>query len=75
MTGIPRSALQGTPLSNFSVQERIEWSEHRRTTKPADRVYSLMGILGVSLSPIDGESQAEAIGRVRYKIDKQNKCV
>lgn len=34
-----------------------------------------MGILGVSLSPIDGESQAEAMRRVEHEIDKQNKCV
>jgi hypothetical protein len=75
ITGIPRSALQGTPLSNFSVQKRIEWSEHRKTTTLVDRAYSLMGILGVSLSPIDEESQAEAMRRVRHEIDKQNKCV
>ncbi|KAL1796785.1 hypothetical protein ACET3X_005325 [Alternaria dauci] len=34
-----------------------------------------MGILGVSLSPIDGESQAEAMKRVRDEVEKQNHCV
>ncbi|KAF1978729.1 NACHT-domain-containing protein [Bimuria novae-zelandiae CBS 107.79] len=75
VTGIPSSALQGRPLSDFDVHERISWSEPRTTKIPADRAYSLMGILGVSLSPIDGESPAEAMKRVIDEVDKQNKCV
>ncbi|KAF1934132.1 HET-domain-containing protein [Didymella exigua CBS 183.55] len=74
-TGIPDSALYGTPLSDFDVHERISWSEHRTTTIPADSAYSLMGILGVSLSPIDGESPAEAMKRVIDEVDKQIHCV
>ncbi|KAF2031647.1 HET-domain-containing protein [Setomelanomma holmii] len=75
VTGIPSSALHGTPLSDFDVLERILWSEHRTTKIPADYAYSLMGILGVSLSPIDGESPAEAMKRVRDEVEKQNQCV
>jgi hypothetical protein len=74
VTGIPSSALQGEPLSTFGVHERVAWSEHRTTKIPADRAYSLMGILGVSLSPIEGESPAEAMKRVLDEVDKQNKC-
>ncbi|KAL5372496.1 hypothetical protein DPSP01_013458 [Paraphaeosphaeria sporulosa] len=74
-TGIPTSALQGKPLSDFRVDERIEWSEHRTTKIPTDRAYSLMGILGVSLSPIYGESPAEAMRRVTDEVEKQNKCI
>ncbi|XP_014550386.1 hypothetical protein COCVIDRAFT_115570 [Bipolaris victoriae FI3] len=75
VTGIPSSALQGEPLSNFNVHERVTWIEHRATKIPADRAYSLMGILGVSLSPIDGENLAEAMKRVLDEVDKQNKCL
>ena len=32
-----------------------------------------MGILGVSLSPIDGESPAEAMRRITDEVDRQNK--
>jgi hypothetical protein len=74
-TRIPNSALQGEPLFNFSAHERVAWAEHRTTKIPADRAYSLMGILGVSLPPIDGESQAEAMKRVLDEVDKQNKCI
>jgi hypothetical protein len=75
VTGIPSSALQGEPLSNFDVHERVTWIEHRTTTVPADRAYSLMGILGVSLSPTDGENLAEAMKRVLDEVNKQNKCL
>jgi hypothetical protein len=74
-TGIPASALQGKSLSDFRVHERIEWNEHRITKVPADRAYSLMGILGVSLSPINGESLPEAMKRVTDEVEKRNKCV
>ncbi|EMD86548.1 hypothetical protein COCHEDRAFT_1228106 [Bipolaris maydis C5] len=75
VTGIPSPALQGEPLSNFTVHARVTWIEYRTTTIPADRAYSLMGILGVSLSPIDGENLAEAMKRVLHEVDKQNKCI
>jgi hypothetical protein len=75
ITGIPCSALQGKPLSGFSVNERISWNEHRTTKIPTDRAYSLMGILGVSLSPFDGESPAEAMRRVIDEAEKQDKCL
>ncbi|KAJ6194074.1 hypothetical protein J3E72DRAFT_387906 [Bipolaris maydis] len=75
VTGIPSPALQSEPLSNFSVHARVTWIEYRTTTIPADRAYSLMGILGVSLSPIDGENLAEAMKRVLHEVDKQNKCI
>jgi len=75
ITSIPRTALQGAPLSDFSVNERISWFEHRITKVPTDRAYSLMGILGVSLSPLDGESAAEAMKRITDEVDKQNTCI
>lgn len=75
VTGIPSSALQGEPLSHFDVHERVTWIEHPTTTILADRAYSLMGILGISLSPIDGENLAEAMKRVLDEVNKQNKCL
>lgn len=74
VTNIPSSVLQGELLSNFDVRERVTWIEHRTTKIPADRAYSLMGILGVSLSPIDGENLAEAMKRILDEAEKQNKC-
>jgi hypothetical protein len=34
-----------------------------------------MGILGVSVSPLDGESLAEAMKRITDEVDKQNTCI
>jgi hypothetical protein len=75
ITGIPEAALQGTPLSDFVVNERVSWNEHRTTKVPTDRAYSLMGILGVRLSPFEGENPAEAMKRVLDEVERQNKCV
>jgi hypothetical protein len=75
ITGIPEDALQGTPLSDFTINKRVSWNEHRATKLPADKAYSLMGMLGVELSPFDGETLAEAMKRVLDEVDKQNKCI
>lgn len=75
VTGIPDSALQGTLLSDFSVNEQISWSKHRTTKMSVDRAYFLMGILGVSISPFDGEGTAEALRQLMDEVDKQNKCI
>jgi hypothetical protein len=74
ITGIPLSALQGSLLSQFSVEERLSWIEHRETKLAVDRAYALMGILGVSISPFDGEGAAEALRRLMDEVDKQRKC-
>ncbi|KIN03538.1 hypothetical protein OIDMADRAFT_177691 [Oidiodendron maius Zn] len=37
ITGIPIKALQGTPLSHFSVPERISWAECRETRREEDK--------------------------------------
>jgi hypothetical protein len=74
-TSIPYSALRGGFLSDFSVNERISWNEHRTTKLPVDRAYSLMGILGVSITPFEGEGPAEALRRLTTEVDKQSKCL
>jgi hypothetical protein len=44
ITGIPRKALQGSPLSDFGVAERMKWIEKRNTKYEEDKAYSLFGI-------------------------------
>src|ERR1700684_3188989 len=43
-TGISIQALQGSLLSQFSVDERISWQERRETRREEDAAYSLLGI-------------------------------
>jgi hypothetical protein len=47
ITRIALSALQGTPLSQFGVDERLAWAKNRETTRKEDEAYSLLGIFNV----------------------------
>lgn len=68
ITKIPIHALRGASISTFSVEERMSWSHNRRTTRPEDRAYSLLGIFGIHMSPIYGEGEDEAFERLRRII-------
>ena len=71
ITGIPVKALPGaSSLSDFSVTERIAWSENRETTRKEDIAYSLLGIFDVNMPLIYGEGREKAFGRLREEIDR-----
>ncbi|KAF2802762.1 heterokaryon incompatibility [Mytilinidion resinicola] len=55
VTGIPIQALQGTPLSHFSIDERMSWRAQRETKRKEDEAYSLLGLFDVSMPLIYGE--------------------
>lgn len=69
-TKIPVTALQGTPLSEFPIAERIRWTERRDTKKKEDKAYSLLGIFDVFMTFIYGEGD-NAFRRLRNKINKK----
>jgi hypothetical protein len=69
-TGITVSALQGTPLSQFGVDERLSWAENRQTTCEEDKAYSLLGIFNVYMPLIYGEGRDNALARLQEEIDK-----
>jgi hypothetical protein len=72
ITGIACAALQGTLLSEFSVNERMSWAETRQTRREEDRAYSLLGIFGIYMPLIYGEGSASAFKRLREEIDKNS---
>jgi hypothetical protein len=72
ITGIALAALQGTLLSEFSVNERMSWAETRQTKGKEDRAYSLLGIFGIYMPLIYGEGSASAFKRLREEIDKNS---
>lgn len=74
-TRISELALRGAPMSQFSINERLKWREHRKTTLPEDQAYSMMGILGVSISPFYGEGAGEAFKRLMSEADKLCSCL
>ena len=73
ITGIPAKALQGSPLSGFSVTERISWAEKRQSAREVDKAYSLLGIFNVYMPLIYGEGEENAFKRLREEIDKASK--
>ena len=57
-------------MSQFSVDERLSWIEHRQTKLEEDKAYSLLGIFDVHIPLIYGEGRENAFKRLREEIDK-----
>jgi hypothetical protein len=75
ITGIHISALEGTPLAQFSVNERLLWSKSRTTTIKEDKAYSLLGIFDVYVSLFYGEGISGAFKRLMAEISKLERCI
>ncbi|KAF1831330.1 HET-domain-containing protein [Decorospora gaudefroyi] len=75
ITGIPCLALEGTPLSQFSTNERLQWKEGRVTKRDEDAWYSLSGIFDVEIAPAYSEGAASAFGRLMDEINKTKRCI
>ncbi|KAM7183187.1 NACHT domain containing protein [Rhypophila sp. PSN 637] len=75
ITGIPQRALQGSPLSDFSVAERMKWIEKRNTKYEEDKAYSLFGIFDVHIPVLYGEGGQKALKRLRDKIHEDYLCL
>ncbi|KAL5313288.1 hypothetical protein ACEPPN_019021 [Leptodophora sp. 'Broadleaf-Isolate-01'] len=69
ITGIPTTALQDNPLSQFDVDERFSWARSRETTRAEDKAYSLFGIFDVQMPLLYGEGKVKAFQRLRDAID------
>jgi hypothetical protein len=75
ITNIPYAAIEGAPLSQFTVNQRLQWKEHRETKHEEDGAYSLLGIFDVYLAPLYGERAAGAFRRLMDEIQKQERCI
>jgi hypothetical protein len=69
ITGISVQALRGSPLSTFSVGERMAWATKRKTTRKEDEAYCLLGIFNIYMPLIYGEG-SNAMTRLQRKINK-----
>jgi hypothetical protein len=76
ITGIPITALRGTPLSQFDIDDRLLWAENRQTVREEDKAYSLFGIFDIQIPLLYGEGRDKALKRLREEIDKplKGKC-
>ena len=72
ITSLPLAVLRNCSLDQFTITERIQWAENRRTTEEEDIVYCLLGILNISMPVSYGEGKEKALGRLRAEIDVAN---
>ncbi|KAJ9664001.1 hypothetical protein H2198_000504 [Neophaeococcomyces mojaviensis] len=70
ITTIPIAALHGTALAQFSIDERIRWTQRRQTKEKEDKAYCLLGIFEVFMPLIYGEGD-NALRRLRKEINDQ----
>jgi hypothetical protein len=68
ITGISIRTLQGSALSQFSVDERMSWAERREAKREEDTAYSLLGIFDVHMPLIYGEGRKKAFMRLHKGI-------
>ena len=68
ITGITVRALQGSPLSQFSFDERMAWAARRETKREEDAAYSLLGIFDVHMPLIYGEGREKAFNRLQKEF-------
>jgi WD40 repeat protein len=68
ITGIAVQALEGSPMTSFTVDERMLWAKGRNTRREEDKAYSLQGIFDVMMPPLYGEGQKNAWYRLQKEI-------
>ncbi|KAK7462337.1 hypothetical protein VKT23_007938 [Stygiomarasmius scandens] len=72
VTGIPNAVLRGdVRVHDVDVAERMSWSILRESTRPQDRAYCLLGILGVSIEPDYSENVLTAFDRLQSAFVRQ----
>jgi len=72
-TGIAEAALRGSPLSSFTVEERISWARERITKREEDAAYSLLGLFDIHMPLIYGEGRRNALKRLQREIVKASR--
>ncbi|KAK7447722.1 hypothetical protein VKT23_013978 [Stygiomarasmius scandens] len=68
-TGIPEKVLDGTmPIDDVDVQQRLSWIWGRKTTKPVDLAYCLMGLLKFDLEPDYNQPTEVVFGKMEEEL-------
>lgn len=73
ITRISVEALHGSPLDEFSVDERMSWVGQRKTKREEDMAYSLLGMFDVHMPLIYGEGRKKAFARLQKEIDASSR--
>lgn len=71
ITGIDAAILRGERrLETASVAKRMSWAAQRKTSRPEDQAYSLMGLFNVNMPMLHGEGGEKAFLRLQEEIMK-----
>ncbi|KAH7408813.1 hypothetical protein DE146DRAFT_597036, partial [Phaeosphaeria sp. MPI-PUGE-AT-0046c] len=73
ITRISTRALLGSPMSEFSIDERMSWAKRRETTREEDAAYALLGIFNIHMPLLYGERREKAFNRLRKEIQESLK--
>ena len=68
--GISKQILQGHPLAQVGIEERLSWIANRDTKYGEDIVYSVLGIFDIHMPPMYGERAVHAFRRLGQEIEK-----
>ncbi|KAH7016216.1 uncharacterized protein B0I36DRAFT_337058 [Microdochium trichocladiopsis] len=71
-TGVPVDALRGKPLADFSINERLSWVGGRKTKRPEDLAYCMLGIFDAHMPLIYSEGEEKAFLRLRREIGNKD---
>lgn len=70
---VPLDVLLGRKkVEEFCIAHRMSWAAPRRTTRPEDISYSLMGLFRVNIPILYGEGAAKAFERLQQEILKSS---
>lgn len=70
IAGINADLFTGRELESFSVAQRMSWASGRKTTRPEDTAYCLMGLFDVHIPVLYGEGE-KAFLRLQQEIIKE----
>ena len=59
-------------ISDMCVAQRLSWAGYRRTTRPEDVAYCLLGLFGITIPLSYGEGSQNAFYRLQEEIMKTN---
>ncbi|KAI0907363.1 heterokaryon incompatibility protein-domain-containing protein [Ustulina deusta] len=66
----PEALLGRVPLWEYSVEAKMSWASSRKSGRPEDIAYSLLGIFGLYMPLIYGEGARAAFQRLQLEIIK-----
>ncbi|KAJ4292903.1 hypothetical protein N0V88_005563 [Collariella sp. IMI 366227] len=71
ITGISSGYFRTGDLSQFSAAQRMSWAANRKTTRPEDEAYCLLGLFDINMPLLYGEGQ-RAFVRLQEEILRQS---